>query len=454
MRSLAWKLVCAFLIVGVAGAALAFVLARWFTLKEFDRLVLDQAQSDFVDQVSVHYQIHGSWDGVARSLPPRAPVPQPPQPGDRASPVQQPPPFSFALVDQNGYVVVPAARHRIGDHVPAADLARGVAVEVDGQVVGTVLTTGSPPELTPREELFLERTNQALLYAALGATAMALFLGIFLARTLTRPLRELTRAIRAMTQGELEQRIPVRSQDELGQLAAAFNLMSADLARANQLRRQMTADIAHDLRSPLAVITGYVESLRDGVLDPSPERFDVMYSEAQHLQRLVEDLRTLSLADAGELTLNCQPTSPGALLERAAAAYSRRAQRRDIALQVQAGALPEINVDPERMAQVLGNLLSNALRHTPEGGQIVLSARQQVNGLQLAVQDSGEGIAPEDLPHVFDRFYRGDASRQQQEGESGLGLAIAKSIIEAHGGTIAVQSELGRGTTFVMLLPF
>jgi signal transduction histidine kinase len=453
MRSLAWKLVCAFLIVGVVGAALAFVLARWFTLKEFDRLVLDQAQSDFVDQVSVYYQIHGSWDGVARSLPPRGPAPQPPHPGDRASSGQQPPPFSFALVDQNGYVVVPAARHRIGDHVPAADLARGEVVEVNGQVVGIVLTTGSPPEFTPREELFLERTNQALLYAALGATAIALFLGAFLARTLTRPLRELTRAIRAMTQGELEQRIPVRSQDELGQLAAAFNLMSADLARANQLRRQMTADIAHDLRSPLAVIIGYVESLRDGVLDPSPERFDVMYSEAQHLQRLVEDLRTLSLADAGELTLNCQPTSPGALLERAAAAYSRRAQRQDIALQVQAGALPEINVDPERMAQVLGNLLSNALRHTPEGGQIVLSARQQVNGLQLAVQDSGEGIAPEDLPHVFDRFYRGDASRQQQEGESGLGLAIAKSIVEAHEGTVAVQSELGRGTTFVMLLP-
>jgi two-component system sensor histidine kinase BaeS len=178
-----------------------------------------------------------------------------------------------------------------------------------------------------------------------------------------------------------------------------------------------------------------------------------MYDEAQHLKRLVEDLRTLSLAEAGELTLNRQLVAPQALLERTAAAYRHLAEQQDIALQVKADpALPEIHVDPERMAQVLGNLVSNALRHTPEGGQIVLSAQHQAGDVQVMVQDNGEGIAPQALPRIFDRFYRGDEARQAHEGESGLGLAIAKSIVELQGGMISVESTLGEGTTFVISL--
>ena len=257
-----------------------------------------------------------------------------------------------------------------------------------------------------------------------------------------------------MAGGELEQQVTVRSQDELGELAAAFNQMSVDLARANELRRQMTADIAHDLRTPLTVITGYLESLRDGVLKPSPARFDAMYAEAQHLQRLVEDLRTLSLADAGELPMNRQPVAPEALLERVAVAYRHQAEGQKAALHVRVEpGLPQIHADPERMMQVLGNLVSNALRYTADGGQISLTAAQHGGGLRLAVQDDGAGIAPEALPHIFERFYRGDSSRGQLEGESGLGLAIAKSIVEAHGGTISAQSTLGEGTTFAVFLP-
>ncbi|MFQ5344318.1 MAG: sensor histidine kinase [Anaerolineae bacterium] len=230
--------------------------------------------------------------------------------------------------------------------------------------------------------------------------------------------------------------------------------MSADLARANELRRRMTADIAHDLRTPLTVIGGYIEALRDGVLPPIPQRFDTIYSEVEHLQRLVEDLRTLSLADAGELTLNRQPTSPRFLLERQAAAYQHLAAQRKVALQVEAGPdLPQIDVDRERMAQVLGNLVGNALHHTPAGGRVTLSAAGQADAVLLAVEDTGEGIAPADLPRVFDRFYRADASRRQAEGESGLGLAIAKAIVEVHGGGISVASERGRGTRFTIALP-
>jgi signal transduction histidine kinase len=179
-----------------------------------------------------------------------------------------------------------------------------------------------------------------------------------------------------------------------------------------------------------------------------------MYVEAQHLQRLVEDLRTLSMADAGELPLNRQPTAPEDLLRRLKATYLHAAGQAGIALEVQADPnLPDLDIDPDRMAQVLGNLVSNALRYTPEGGRIVLAAHARNGAVTLLVRDTGHGISPEALPRVFDRFYRGDTARQQQAGESGLGLAIARSIVEAHGGTIAAESELGRGTVFVIELP-
>ncbi len=452
MRSLGLKLVAAFLLVSVTGAVLAALFAHWATQQAFDRLVLDQAQSNFVAQATTYYQANGSWTGIVEYF---GPPPQPlPQPAPQNRPPQQQPQVVFALVDQDQRVQVPAGSYRLGDRVPLAEVERGEPIEVDGQVVGTVLATGKLPELDPREKAYLDRTNQASLYAALGAAAVALVLGVLLARALARPLRELTAAIRSMAQGELEQRVPVRSQDELGQLAAAFNQMSADLARSNALRRQMTADIAHDLRTPLTVIAGYLESLRDGVLKPSPARFEAMHDEAQHLQRLVEDLRTLSLADAGELSLNRQAVPPRELLERVQVAYGHRAEQSGVSLEweVEAG-LPTLEVDPDRMLQVLGNLVSNALRHTPQGGQITLQVERQAQGVLLSVRDTGEGIPPDALPHVFERFYRGAPSRQGQKGKSGLGLAIAQSIVEAHGGTIWVESILGEGTTFKIELP-
>jgi signal transduction histidine kinase len=240
----------------------------------------------------------------------------------------------------------------------------------------------------------------------------------------------------------------------LGQLAQAFNQMSAAVARANQLRRQMTADIAHDLRTPLSVISGYLEAIRDGELAPTPTRLEAIYAEAQQLNRLVADLRTLSLADAGELSLNRQPVSVPELLARVATAYTHQAGQRQVSLSVQvAGDLPAINADPDRLVQVLGNLVSNALRYTLVGGQITLGAAQpQAGQVRLWVQDTGRGISAAELPHIFHRFYRTDKARQQTEGESGLGLAIAKAIVEAHGGTIAVESEPGQGTTFMILL--
>jgi signal transduction histidine kinase len=447
MRSLTFKLTGAFLITSLLGIGLAAVIARGVTGREFSRFVMGQQRNDFVARAEAYYRTRGSWAGAGeyfRQLD-AAPPSEPDTP-------RRPP--QFVLADQNGDAVTPAQPYRSGDRIPPDKLARGAPVKVADRQVGTVIDVVRAPSLSPREAQYLASTNRALALAALAAVMIALLVGILFARNLTRPLRDLTQAIHAMMAGELKQEVPRRSDDELGELIQAFNRLSADLTHSNELRRQMTADIAHELRTPLTVIRAYIDGLREGVFKPTPARFDAMQAETQHLQRLVEDLRTLSLADAGELPMQRAAISCWTLLERLAAAYAPQAEGRDIVLQVSVESeLPEVVVDPERMIQVLGNLVTNALRYTPASGRIVLSARRQGTAVALSVQDTGAGIAPEALPHVFDRFYRGDPARSQQDGESGLGLAIAKAITEANGGRIEVQSELGRGTIFTILLP-
>lgn len=449
MRSLTFKLTLAFLLVSLIAIGLAAAFVWGVTSLEFNLYLQDQRLSAFAAAAKAHYEANNTWEGVGVALRRQGLLPPPAQPGGQAP---QPPPF--ALVDQNRVVIIPGGPYLLDARVPKAVLNSGISIEVNGQIVGTVLATGQSPARNPVEEKYVARINQALLIAAAGGVLIALILGLLLTRTLTRPVRELTAATRAMAKGELEQQVPVRSRDELGELTTAFNQMSADLTRSNQSRRQMTADIAHDLRTPLTVLAGYLESLRDGVLKPTRERFDVMHQEAQHLQHLVDDLRTLSLADAGELSLNRQSIPPQELMERLAATYKHTAGQNDLTLQVQAAPdLPEIQVDVERMVQVLENLVSNAIRYTPAGGTITLSAGRDQESVLLKVTDTGAGILPQDLPHIFDRFFRADQARQQAEDESGLGLAIAKSIVEAHGGKISAESEPGHGSTFIVALP-
>ena len=463
-RSITVKLVLSFVLVAVVGLALASGIIYGLTVVSFKQLVFNQSRDRFVADAALYYEINGSWQGVADHFNLRASSPLPntgfgPQtepsgPGDgRPGGGPGGPGFVFLLADADGKVVVSAGQYQVGDAIPKARLAAGTPVEVNGKQVGTVLVIGSAPQLGTPETQYLQRTNLALLYAGLGAALVALALGIVLARTLTHPLRELTAAIHAMAGGELKQTVDVKSQDELGELAAAFNQMSADLDRLNRSRRQMTADIAHDLRTPLTVIGGYIESLRDGVLKPTPERYDVIQAEVDHLQRLVEDLRLLSQADAGELTLNRESVAPSALLERMHTFYAALASGRQVALAVTcADGLPEISVDPDRMLQVFGNLITNSLRYTPAGGAIGLAARREGGAVILEVADNGKGIAPEILPHIFERFYRGDKSRESSE--SGLGLAIVRAIVEAHGGHVEASSPgEGLGTSFRIALP-
>jgi two-component system sensor histidine kinase BaeS len=442
------KLTLALLLISLIAIGLAAVFVWTATSLEFSQYLVNQRQTDFVSVVTEYYQTNGNWTGVDTALRSQGLLPPFTEPG---SPPPDPQPF--ALVDQNRVVIIPGGEYQPGQKIQRGVLEKGIGIEINGLVVGTVLTTGETPTRNAIEDKYVTSVNRSLLIAAFGGGVLALFLGLLLARSLTQPLRDLTAATHALASGALEQQVPVRSKDELGELAASFNQMSADLARANQSRRQMTADIAHDLRNPLTVISGYLESLQDGKLQPTPERFATMQTEVRHLQHLVEDLRTLSLADSGELALHRQTVASRELLFRVAAAYQHQAEQQRINLKVETEpGLAEISLDPERMEQVLGNLVSNALRYTPEGGEIRLSGKQVAGQVILGVEDTGNGIQPEVLPNIFERSYRGDPSRSGNE--SGLGLAIVKSIVELHGGRVQVSSEgAGKGSRFLIFFP-
>lgn len=451
MRSISSKLIAAFLCIGIISVAIIAFTAFWNTRIEFIRFLSDRNQSDIATELTNYYQTTGSWKGADRVFVGNMPTNGPHPPVEHGISRYRP----FVLTDQNGIVIIPNDRYRIGDQIPPSAMASGEPLKQDGEVVGILVPIQMPFQGNTREVEFIQRTNTLLFYGALTGALIALLLGIFLSRTLTRPIRELTRATHAVSEGDLSQQVTVRSNDELGELARAFNKMSAELSRSINSRKQMTADIAHELRTPLSLILGHAEAVHDGVLQPTRENFEIIREEAVRLEHLVNDLRTLSLADAGELAIHLQTIEPQRLLQEVASLYQYQVQRKNIVLDLDIAApLSTIEVDPGRLTQVLTNILDNALRHTPEGGRIILSAGERNGLVELAVQDSGPGLKAEEVDHIFDRFYRTDSARQRAyDGGSGLGLAIAKSIVQAHSGRLSAQSEVGGGLRVIITLP-
>lgn len=304
------------------------------------------------------------------------------------------------------------------------------------------------------EQDFLSAINRSLWTAGIIAAAVAFLLGLVITRQIVAPLQQLSRAARRIASGDLSQRVTVTSRDETGELASSFNAMAEALARNEQARRNLVADIAHELRTPLSIIQGNLEAMRDGVVEATPQNLASLHGEALLLHRLVDDLGTLSLADAGQLTLHPQPVDIAQLIQGTVRSLEPQARGKSIALSVSAEAdLPAIRVDADRIAQVLRNLLSNALRHTPPNGTIQVNGRAIPEGIQVSVSDTGPGIPPGDLPHIFQRFYRVDRSRARATGGAGIGLAVVKELVEAHGGKVWAESTPGKGSTFYFSLP-
>jgi signal transduction histidine kinase len=310
------------------------------------------------------------------------------------------------------------------------------------------------------QQAALDRVNQAVLVGGFSALLAALVIGFFVFRAITRPIDQLTRAAQQLAQGDLSARVVVDHQaarlgsDEISELGVAFNTMASNLQQSEQVRRDMTADIAHELRTPLTVMRGNLEAMLDGVYPFDAEHLTPVVNQVNLLTRLVEDLRTLALAEAGQLPLAPRPSDLAALLQSVLTSFEAQAAAQQVLLRLElAPDLPAVEIDPDRMQQTVGILISNALRYTPPQGSITVAAKTDRAHVTIEVADTGSGIAPEDLPHVFDRFYRADKSRTRESGGSGLGLAIAQSIVAAHGGSIGVVSRPGQGTQLIIRLP-
>lgn len=458
MRSLVTKVVLAFVAVCLVEALIVAFLVRDSTRQSFDRFVEVEALRIFTEDVSSYYDAYGTLEGLHEFLPARAGRRPPPGPG----PNRRPPPGRrggtqgprYGFADATGVVFVSNGDHQPGQVLTEGEMDAAKSVSINAELSGFILYPHEEPTINPGAREYLESTDRALLIALAGGVSVALILGVLFARSYMGPLRELTAATQEITQGGAHKPVQVRTRDEIGVLTGSFNQMAAELDRAKQSRRRMTADIAHELRSPLGILTGYLEAFQTGDLQANPERLKTMFTEAKHLERLIDDLRMLALADAGELPLSFQPVQPNELLENTKASFAQAASEAGVELKVKgADGLPELSLDPDRMKQVLDNLVGNALRYTPAGGKITLSSHKQEKKTEIRVQDTGVGIASELLPYIFNRFYKADTSRSDRLETSGLGLAIAKSFVEAHKGEITVTSEEGRGTTFSILLP-
>ena len=330
----------------------------------------------------------------------------------------------------------------------------GLPPSWEGSSVGTLYISPAPAAFFPSPISLSQAISRFLLWGALLAAAVALLITYFMSRRISAPVKALTLAARQLGQGDLSQRVQSKEKGEVGELAQAFNAMAENLERSEQLRRNMIADVAHELRTPLSNLGGYLEAIHDGVVKPDSDAIRSLDEEANLLSRLVDDLQELSLAEAGELKLNCRKEDILKILKQTVAARRSQAAAKKISVSADLPKkLPPANIDSRRIGQVLLNIIDNAITHTPRGGIITVAARQLDNWVEISVEDTGEGIPAEDLPNVFERFYRVDKSRARATGGTGLGLAIAKSLVEAHGGKIEVRSEEGKGSRFSFIIP-
>lgn len=439
-------------LVGVLTAARADVAFRRYAFQA-ELGVGDQLAAELAD----HYRSMGGWSGVAAVFD-DADQMRSRMGMRRMHGAMHQGGAGLIVADADGRIVYSSAPPRPGNRLTAEEQRNALPILADGQIAGYLYVFAPPNRtviLSTPAASFLQGLRRSIWQAGLVAGGLGILLGLVLSRILSAPLARLTAAARAISAGDLTQRVPDGGPEEVAELGRAFNQMTTALAQAEQLRRNLIADIAHELRTPLTVVQGNLQAILDGVFPLETAEIATIYDETRLLSRLVDDLHELAQAEAGQLPLERRAIDAAELVKAAVASFAPLAAEQQIALAAEADApLPAVLADPDRISQVLRNLIGNALRYTAAGGRVTVAAQAGPPGyVTVRVADTGSGIAPEDLPHVFDRFWRADRSRARSSGGSGLGLAIARHLIEAHGGRIGVESELGQGTTFHFTLP-
>jgi len=465
MHSLRTRLVLVIILVTTGAVAAVGLLSSRVTTDEFRRYVASDDKSSldrFSSVLAEQYRKDGQWSGAQQLL-------------DRIGDIAD---RRLVLVDTTGKLLAAAPsdllsadmtvtpdhsisweRHedasgnKILEKIVLVRVPHQIITDARSQPVGVLYSFEGPsPSLRNRTQ-FVGTVNRSLLLEVLAGGVAALVLTFILTGSLLKPIKSLTLAARRIEKGDLSQRVVTSSRDEIGVLAQAFNSMADKLVRTEELRRNMVSDIAHELRTPLTNIRCQLETLQDGLARPEPVIINSLHDETMLLSRLVDDLQELALAEAGMLSLSLNPMSVDREIAEAVEAVQPQARQKSIEVNIQSAAgLPQVYADRRRVGQILRNLLSNAIAHTSPGGRIEVSALPQASFVKISISDNGEGIAPEQLPRIFERFHRTDASRARSSGGYGLGLAIVKQLVMAHGGEVSVDSELGRGSTFTFTL--
>ena len=449
--SLRVRLTLAFVAVSLVAVGVTALLINRSIASSFQRYaanVRERQQTAVAEQLSLTYAATGSFrlrrSGPGRGLP-------------------------YLVLDQAGEIVGGNLSLGVSDRPLDFARWRQIPIDVGGRTVATayfadVGTRGLPREVLAQlrlaEDSFLREIGIALLLALLAGAAAAVAMAVYLARQTTRPVRTLRESAEAIAQGDLSRRTGIERTDDIGALARSFDQMSETLERNEESRRQLFADIAHELRTPLAVIRSTVQALGDGVYKPSAAHVETVIGRVDMLTQLINDIRDLSLAEVGQLRLEPTSVSVRALLEAVRERHTPQAVERELALHAENSAgNVELQVDRRRIDQALDNLLRNALTHTPGGGVILIRASRTTDEqgqawVSLDVVDSGPGFGPDELPRVFDRFYRADDSRSRAQGGTGLGLAIVRGIAQAHGGEAIAYNNADRpGATVGLRLP-
>ncbi len=467
--SLQFRLIAGFAAVLLLALAAVGTYSNFAAQREVRelRVAADETLIARIHEAFTDYYVSGggSWSGVAGVV-------------ERVSYLTG---RDIAVLDEDGGLLV-ATRWLNGTEGRAERHYHKARILLDNEPIGYVLVgpAASRPTFRPyrgpggspsREESwreiqepslrqFADTAFQSLLWSGLGAGLGGIVLVSLLSRRMLGSVRRLTTAAQKLGKGDLSQRVTgTTGRDEIGELTRTFNAMAAGLESAERQRRNMVADVAHELRTPLSNIRGYVEAVRDGVLEADEATIGNIHRQTMYLSKLVEDLRLLAETEAADFRLDIDPMALDEVVARSVEAFRPQAQAKEITLAWDAGAgqraqpARQANVDRTRVEQVMNNLLQNAVAHTPPGGRIDVAIEEGEEMAAVTVADSGEGIPAEDLPHVFDRLYRVDPSRARSTGGAGLGLTIAKQLVEAHGGTIRVESAPGEGSRFIFTLP-
>jgi signal transduction histidine kinase len=450
IHSLRFRLLISFLLVIlITVGTVSFFVARssWDQIRRYEENANQVRTARAASIIAGFYSANGGWEGVQSLVQMLATM------EDRR----------IIITDASDIVIADSQNSLQGKKYSSDDVgiplyrrAFGMPSSPQGQQPNQadLVATLYVSPITSTVTSLIRAINSYLLIGALLAIGIALIITFFISRRITSPIRALTNSARRLGKGDFSQRVNIKSKDEVGELAQTFNLMAGNLEHTEKLRRNMVADVAHELRTPLSNVYGYLEAIRDDVVKPDKATIASLSEEVSLLTRLVDDLQELTLADAGELKLVRQPEDISQLIAQSVTAIRTKINSKGLKIssEVQEG-LPLVNIDYYRIGQVLHNLLENAYKHTASGGKIIVTARRENNMVKISVNDTGEGISAEDLPNMFERFYRVDKSRARTAGGSGLGLTIVKRLVEAHGGSAGVQSELGKGSSFTFTLP-